>query len=113
VLKFFAYLHNRENFKDDVKEFLNHFAKDKQEELDISVERQRFLQVVEQLSQIFDRPVLRSTSKTTPLNIFEALMVGAAEVLKETATLGDVSGGELVDDEELFEFSSGGANSKK
>ena len=110
VLKFFAYLNWRENFDGSVVEFLNKYIAERHKNTKISEDKKEFLSVVSALEPLLIGPILRKNTKLTPLNHFEAILVGAAEVLRNGQPLTPQNG--WIDDKELTKFSSGGTNTK-
>ena len=86
VLKFFAYLRNRDAFSGKVKEFLNSFAQAMSAKEEFSEETELFNKTVLMLKDTISGPVLRSGVHTTPLNQFEAIMVAAAELVESGST---------------------------
>jgi hypothetical protein len=80
VLKFFAYHERREDFKGAVKSFLNDSAAHLSREQDFSDRVNLFRRSVQTLSNLTDgNPLLRPGLSITPLNQFEAILVGVAE----------------------------------
>lgn len=110
VLKFFAYLNWREHFEGSVVEFLNSYIQVKHKETKLTKDRKEFLSAVDALAELVDGPILRKNTKLTPLNHFEAILVAAAEVLRNDQTLQPLPG--WLDDRELTRYSSGGTNTR-
>lgn len=111
VLKFFAYLNNRQAFQGDVKNFLNDYMAKASEDFDRTRNKALFLQVAAKLHELLrGRPFLRTNVKITPQNELEAVMVAIGEIFK--------SGNQVIspptgwqDDEALVKYSSKGTNS--
>lgn len=112
VLKFFAYLNNREAFRGAVDEFLTGYMESASVEFDYSHGRELFERVVGELTTIGPVPFLRSRTSVTPKIELEAVMVAAAQVLSTHGRLAPQSAGWL-DDPELVEASTGATNTKK
>lgn len=112
VLKFFAYLERRDNFKGAVKSFLNDYAEalSKQEDFDARIAL--FGEVVSRLHALVNGPLLRPGLYITPLNQFEAIMVAAAEELQADVTPFAPQDNWLAD-RELVEASTGATNTKR
>lgn len=110
VLKFFAYLNWRNNFDGSVVEFLNDYISHRHKDTKLAKDKSEFLSVVKALASHVKGPVLRKNTKLTPLNHFEAVMVGAAEVLRNKQTLQPQPG--WLDDKILTKYSSGGTNTR-
>jgi Protein of unknown function DUF262 len=88
VLKFFAYLEGREAFSGGVRDFLNDFMEGHRDGTGLDDVDELFERVVRELSNILDGPFLRRNTNVTPQNELEAVMVGAAEVLRDHNRLG-------------------------
>lgn len=110
VLKFFAYLNHRDHFDGSVVEFLNGYIALRHKDTKLSKDKTEFLDVMKALSKELDGPILRKNTKLTPLNHFEAILVGAAEVLRNKQELQPQPG--WLDDQVLTKYSSGGTNTK-
>ncbi|MEZ2297006.1 DUF262 domain-containing protein [Variovorax sp. RCC_210] len=110
VLKFFAYLNWRENFDGSVTEFLNLYMEHRHKETKTSKDRAEFTATVKALQPHISGPMLRKNTKLTPLNQFEAILVGAAEVLRKNNVLQPQKG--WLDDAQLTKFSTGGTNTR-
>lgn len=112
VLKFFAYKNNAPNFTGRVKEFLNDYMKSATKTFDYGGEEEVFRRAVEFVYEATGgMPFLRSGAQVTPTVQFEACLVGAAKIIER----GDrpyVSDANWINDEELKEFSRGGANTR-
>jgi hypothetical protein len=109
VLKFFAYLHDREHFDGAVTAFLNSYMGKATTDFSIEDGRALFIQVVAELSHLLDGPILRAGYGLTPVNQLEAILVGAAEVLSHQEHLESPPEGWL-NDEELVAASTKGTN---
>lgn len=111
VLKFFAYLENRPKFDGRVKEFLNNYMKSLPIDYDYDTRRELFFQTVKSLRNTIGGPILRRTANWTPINLMEAVLVGAAELIQSgylqfSPTIG------WMDDERLTKTSSKGTNTR-
>ncbi|NVJ01689.1 DUF262 domain-containing protein [Myxococcus sp. AM009] len=109
VLKFFAYLERVDQFDGDVKNFLTEYMQDASSKFDVDRNREFFLKVVGELAAIQDGPILRSGYHSTPLNQFEAIMVGAGRLIKSGKPVRRPKKGWL-DDPELVQASTKGTN---
>jgi hypothetical protein len=112
VLKFFAYLEDRENFDGRVTEFLNKYMQTHVRETDLTRYRTLFEGTVKFLVEVLDgKPLLRSGTAVTPINQLEAVMVGIGTVLE--AGLQPVKpSGDWLNDPELVRFSTKGTNTR-
>lgn len=111
VLKFFAYLEDRDEFSGGVRDFLSNFMKKHRDAAQLDDIDELFERVIQELSEILDGPFLRRNTHVTPQNELEAVMVGAAEVLRDHNRLGRPPLGWL-DDEELVRASTGATNTR-
>lgn len=110
VLKFFAYLNDRANFKQWVTRFLNDYMARATASFDLSEGRQVFENSVNHLHDTLGgEPFLRKNTYVTPLNQLEAVLVGIAEVMQSGATPGIPPEG-WQDDAELVRTSTKGTN---
>lgn len=78
VLRFFAFLDEYLNFQHSVKEFLNNYMKNATKSFDYNIKVNLFHHVFEYLSNILPQGISRINRKTTPVNLYEAVVVGAA-----------------------------------
>jgi hypothetical protein len=111
VLKFYAYLLRREEFAGAVRDFLNKFMDDNREGVGLDEVPELFKTVVDSLVSITGGPFLRQNTNVTPQNELEAVMVGAAEVIKEHGHLGAPTDG-WRDDQILVRASTGATNTR-
>ena len=113
VLKFFAYLYDRSRFKGAVTQFLNAYMRTCQDDpasFDEKRARQLFVTVTAKLAEALHGPVLRTGTTVTPLNQFEAVLVGAAEVVRTGGTMRVPKTRAWLDDAELVAASTKGTN---
>jgi hypothetical protein len=111
VLKFFAYLQGREKFFGAVRDFLNSFMEQNRDAAALEGMDTLFERVVRELFAILNGPFLRNNTNVTPQNELEAVMVGAAEVLRKHDRLGNPPSGWL-DDPDLVRASTGATNTR-
>lgn len=112
ALKFFAYLNNRDEFSGSVSTFLNDYMENHRATPELAVMRSEFEAVVGALLQITGGALLRTSVNVTPQNELEAVMVAAAETIREHGHLGVPPRGWL-DDKKLVTASTGATNTKK
>lgn len=110
VLKFFAYLDYRDEFKGDVKGFLNKCFEKMSNLEDFSRMKEEFSGVIFDLRKVVDGAFVRPGYALTPLNQFEAVLVAAAELRREGEPLAPLTG--WLSDRSLVEASTGGTNSR-
>lgn len=111
VLRFFAYLYDIDNFDHSVKEFLNdymakankHFAYEENEKL--------FRIVFQALNSALPNGINKGR-KNTPLNLYEAVAVGAALAYKNSGKINTANIQEWIKDKDLIKYTTGATNSK-
>ncbi|HSZ15372.1 MAG TPA: DUF262 domain-containing protein [Solirubrobacteraceae bacterium] len=111
VLKFFAYLEDRESYEGPVTEFLNHFMERQTDTTTFPAKRTLFMQVAERIYAITGGPFRRSGYGPTPLVELEAILVGAAEILTEGKEIVTPPKG-WQSDKALVVASTGGTNTR-
>jgi hypothetical protein len=112
VLKFFAYYHAQEGFSGAVTAFLNDFMETKSAQLDIDVERERFVRMATALHDILGgAQFVKQNYGPTPLVELEAVMVATARVLDEYGAVRTPDPG-WIEDAELVRTSKGGTNTR-
>lgn len=82
VLRFFAYLYNRENFDHSVVDFLNNFMDKASTKFDYVANTKLFHKVFEELDYLEFGISKRRKRNITSIILFEAVAVGAAEVIR-------------------------------
>jgi hypothetical protein len=113
VLKFFAYLEDRESFRGAVKAFLNKNAERLSKEDDFAERVELFHKTVRAIAHLTDgAALLRPGLSITPLNQFEAVLVAAAEEILSGNNNFDPKEGWL-SDKELVEASTGATNTQR
>ncbi|QKW01025.1 DUF262 domain-containing protein [Streptomyces sp. NA02536] len=111
VLKFFAYLNKRSDFGGAVHDFLNAYMEANRHSFDVDEGRELFTEVVEEILNVTQGPLLRSNTHVTPQNELEAVMVACAELLQEHGEIGTPPSGWL-DDKQLVAASTGATNTR-
>jgi hypothetical protein len=81
VLRFFAFSERYLEFDHSVRDFLNDFCREAAEDPASSRRRGKFDETFEYLAPIFPDGLRRGRQSTTPVNVFEAVAVGAALAL--------------------------------
>lgn len=110
VLKFFAYLRDRANFKGQVKEFLNEYMDKTKEEYDETADADLFKKSVNHLSDVLNNGAFkRPTDKVTPLNPLEACLVAIGELIGSGAAM-RTPPGDWINDAVLAKHSTKGTN---
>jgi len=114
VLKFFAYLEERDEFVHSVKGFLNDYMKKKTERFRNRKELESiFNRTFELLNEYLPDGIVRGNrKKITPLILFEAISIGVADLISERATINRKKLINLLDDNELKTLTTGATNSR-
>lgn len=113
TLKFFAYFEDRNDFSHSVKDFLNQYMQRKTQEF-----RNK-----QQLSEIFEKTVAAvyailpdgivraNRPNSTPLVLFEAIMVGVADVIAAGNEVDEGALRDVLNDADLMALTTGATNS--
>lgn len=112
VLKFFAYLNERARFTGAVDGFLSDYMQRNQSDFDTDSGRQEFMKSVDALANINPGYFLRASTRTTPKNELEAVLVAIAEIHREGRSVKRPVEG-WTDDPALVAASTGATNTKK
>jgi hypothetical protein len=110
VLRFFAFLDRYQKFDHSVKDFLDDFIADAHKAPKISSREAVFNSTFAYLASCFPDG-LKSRKGQTPVNLFEAVSVGAALALRENPKI-KVPNMDWVFSEELRAFVTGATNSR-
>jgi hypothetical protein len=111
ALRFFAFLHRYKTFEHSVVGFLNDYMATASKSFDYINGEKEFLKTFSQLARVFPRGISRRT-RLTPVNLFEAVAVGAALALKTRSTLVKRGVMSWIDSDELRRMTTGGTNNK-
>lgn len=111
VLKFFAYLYDRSNFKGNVKEFLNSYMKKSSSSFDYDASERLFHTTINTIFSVTQGPLTRKNVNVTPLNQLEGVMVGIGQAILNGETIQSPPP-EWVEDKELVASSTGATNTK-
>lgn len=111
ILKFFAYRENRHLFEHSVVGFLNDYMADAVKKFNFKKNRIIFEKTFAQLREQLPNGIRRGNRNITPYNLFEAITVGASDVIEENLSLsGDATS--WINDDELTKLTSGATNSR-
>ncbi len=110
ALRFFAYLHKYQEFEHSVVDFLTDYMAEAAKSFDYEENDAIFRKTFKELARLFPDGIHRR-QRTTPVNLFEAVSVGAALVLRDRDKL---KGGDLtwVDSVELRAMTTGATNNR-
>lgn len=111
ILKFFAYRENRHLFEHSVVEFLNDYMAETSKKFNYKKNRAIFEKTFAELRKLLPNGIKRGTRSTTPYNLFEAITIGASDVIEEGLPLSH-NVEEWINDEELTKLTSGATNSR-
>ena len=88
VLRFFAFKDRYKEFKHSVKEFLDDYMKAADASFDYDAQTAAFNKTFSELAKLFPNGLRRPGAKrTTPLNLYEGVAVGAALAIKKSRRL--------------------------
>jgi uncharacterized protein with ParB-like and HNH nuclease domain len=113
VLRFFAFLFRYRSFVHSVVDFLNDFMRQATGEFDYEGGEQRFRDTFRQLSKALPSGIVRGEGrKITPINLYEAVSVGAALALKKKSKLATRGIGTWLNSVELRKLTTGATNNR-
>lgn len=112
VLRFFAFLYNYMNFDHSVVDFLNNYMMSlgNSSHFDYSANETLFKNVFDSLSKL-ESGITRK-QKTTPVNLYEGVVVGAALAYKQKGSLNLQNAEDWIVSDELRVFTTGSTNTK-
>ena len=111
VLRFFAFLERYLEFDHSVKDFLNDFIAQAVLAPKIEERTEIFNRTFQYLARVFPQG-LKSRKGSTPVNLFEAITVGAALAMMEKPNLDAVSPVNWIHSEALRKLTTGPTNSR-
>ena len=109
VLRFFAFLHRYRAFDHSVLDFLNTYMQSAAHSFDYEKNRLVFNRSFSELARLLPKG-LRRLRELTPVNLFEAVAVGAALALKKQSRLRSVDGLRWLQAPELQKLTTGATN---
>lgn len=111
VLRFFAYLYDLDSFEHSVKDFLNNYMSKADKGFNYSENDKLFRTVFKILNDALPNGISKGR-KNTPLNLFEAVSVGAALAYMNNGKINTAGMAEWLKDKELLKYITGATNSK-
>lgn len=111
VLRFFAYLYDLDSFEHSVKDFLNNYMEKADKRFNYSENDKLFRTVFKILNEALPEGISKGR-KNTPLNLFEAVSVGAALAYTNKGKINVTGIEEWLKDKELLKYITGATNSK-
>lgn len=113
ILRFFAFLHHYQEFVHSVVDFLNVYMKNASESFEYAVNEKLFLDTFKNLAKAIPHGIVRSpTRNLTPLNLFEAVAVGAALALKKHGRIKTSGVSSWIQSEKLRQLTTGATNTR-
>ncbi len=113
VLKFFAYFCDRDSFQHSVSGFLNEFMRKSEKKFNYKKMESLFERTFDKLSRELPNGIRRGRASTTPVNLYEAITVGAATALNNGHEIEGKSVAEWIEDPELTALTSGGGTNSR
>ena len=113
VLRFFAFLDGYREFDHSVVDFLNDYMAKATSTFAYSRHSELFSRTFGQLVRAFPFGIARKGRKTTPVNLFEAVSVGAALALIVRPVINTADAETWVDSEQLRSYTTGATNNRK
>jgi len=113
VLKFFAYFYDRQNFVHSVVGFLNNYMENSSQKFNYSSSRNLFEKTFNELRTELPNGIKRGNRNITPINLYEAIAVGAADVISNGGTIIGKNVKNWINDPKLTKLTSGATNSRK
>lgn len=114
VLRFFAFLNRYMQFDHNVTEFLNSYMKAATEQFDYVAGAAVFEKTFKEIARVMPDGIRRPNGRrTTPLNLFEGVAVGAALALQQTTKLHGSGIAKWLDSPELRSYTIAGTNDRR
>ena len=111
VLRFFAYLYDLDSFVHSVKDFLNSYMEKADKKFNYSENDKIFKEVFKTLNKALSNGISKGR-KNTPLNLYEAVSVGAALAYIKNGKINTAGIQEWIKDKELIKYTTGATNTK-
>lgn len=112
VLRFFAFLNGYKKFEHSVVDFLNEYMKSASSSFNYQSGEEVFEATFAALRRALPKGITRGR-KITPVNLFEAVAVGAALAIKRNGSIKTSSVSQWIVSPELTELTTGATNDKK
>jgi hypothetical protein len=113
VLRFFAFLHDYKSFVHSVVDFLNDYMARATKSFDYVKNEELFARTFMQLKAALPKGIVRGTRKITPINLYEAVAVGAGLALQKRPMLVSAGASNWIDSEMVKELTTGATNNLK
>lgn len=112
VLRFFAFLNRYRSFEHSVVDFLNDYMKDARDGFDYAASRDLFVRTFDALETALPEGIHRRGRKSTPLNLFEGVSVGAALAMQQSGQLAPQANTDWLDGDDLKRLTTGATNTQ-
>lgn len=113
VLRFFAFFHRYKTFDHSVVDFLNLYMKDALTSFTYETNEKLFLDTFQQLVKILPHGIVRKEGRRiTPINLYEAVAVGAALAVKSKAKLVARGVADWLSSSDLKRLTTGATNNR-
>jgi len=113
VLRFFAFLHRYSEFEHSVAEFLNDYMAEASKSFSYASGEKIFVDTFKKLEKVMPNGIVRTpTRRTTPINLFEGVSVGAALAIKKCGKLVGKNVDKWIQSDRLRRFTTGATNNR-
>ena len=113
VLRFFAFLHHYTEFEHSVVDFLNTYMQEASHSFDYTKGERIFTKTLDQLAKGLPNGIVRTpTRRTTPINLFEGVAVGAALAIERKPRLVFKQLAKWLNSSELRRYTTGATNNR-
>lgn len=113
VLRFFAFLYKYRSFVHSVVDFLNDYMAESSKSFDYNVNEELFARTFKGLASALPKGIIRGNRKITPINLYEAVAVGAGAALRKKPQLVTVGASVWINSEKLKSLTTGATNNVK
>lgn len=114
VLRFFAFLHRYQQFDHNVTTFLNDYMRDATAQFDYVEGSEVFAKTFKEIGRVLPAGIRRpKMRRTTPLNLFEGVAVGAALALRQVSKLHGAGISKWLDSPELRSYTTAATNDRR
>jgi hypothetical protein len=113
ALRFFAFRHRYQDFVHSVVAFLNAYTKEASTSFDFQTNEKDFRDTFNQLAKALPNGIVRREGRNiTPINLYEAVSVGASLALAQKPTLSKKGIAAWLDSAELRRLTTGATNNR-
>jgi hypothetical protein len=113
VLRFFAFLHRYKEFEHSVVDFMNQYMDCASKSFDYNSGRKVFVKTFRHLAEAIPSGIVRTPNRTiTPINLFEAVAVGAALAIQKKGKILSHHLAQWMQSEELRSYTTTATNNR-